>query len=590
MRLTAHSWFLPALAFAGSALLLVAFMAWNQTGFSAIALLLILLIASLPAGLTIRLQRSHRTRQALASQLQAAQARITSLINLNRELINAGDEQQWMDVTLKITNELMGTVACSFVPLDEWLQPMPALVQGHLPPVVLRSWAEHLAQPEVRQRCKDCTILKAGPGTRCPLLEGPFANTFSVYCLPLRRGKQPLGLLNLYLPANHNIPADLYAFLEGLLDEIALAFETIRLRRQEMNTLRQIQMLRAAQSDLPQRLEALLSSLQTMLEADALQLYIPSFSGQEQAPLQLRQGESPWLDSPAAQAFLNHLLDGQTSSLQETQSGEHVSAGVTITLPERPVLGALLITDRRSTAFSPRQIEMLRTIANQIALLVDHERTLLSLEYQAVIQERSRLAREIHDGLAQTLAFLKLQSAQMQTALGRNDLQRLDQLLKQNHAALTETYQDVRQAIDNLRQTPQAGLTNWIEMLASDFSAGSGLPVRRTFAPLPWQVSPEIEAQLIRIVQESLNNIRKHAHARQVWINVREWNDELVIEIGDDGQGFAPEDLPMLSQYGLRGMRERAELIGADFQITSQPQHGTVVRLQIPVHLEEPYP
>jgi two-component system, NarL family, nitrate/nitrite sensor histidine kinase NarX len=96
-----------------------------------------------------------------------------------------------------------------------------------------------------------------------------------------------------------------------------------------------------------------------------------------------------------------------------------------------------------------------------------------------------------------------------------------------------------------------------------------------------------VYAQLIRIVQEALSNVRKHARAQRVWISLRHWNRDLILEIGDDGEGFTPEDVPELTRYGLRGMRERAEFIGADFQIISQPRQGTLVRLRLPLY-EEP--
>ncbi len=89
---------------------------------------------------------------------------------------------------------------------------------------------------------------------------------------------------------------------------------------------------------------------------------------------------------------------------------------------------------------------------------------------------------------------------------------------------------------------------------------------------------------MVRIVQEVFSNIRKHAHASHAWINVKEWENDVILEVGDDGQGFQPDDVPGLAQYGLRGMRERAELIGADFQIASRPGEGTIVYLRLPAH------
>ena len=91
------------------------------------------------------------------------------------------------------------------------------------------------------------------------------------------------------------------------------------------------------------------------------------------------------------------------------------------------------------------------------------------LEYAVVIQERNRLAREIHDGLAQTLAYLKLQTAQMQRALAQNDLPALKGLLIQNYSSLADAYLDARQAIDNLRLNPNHGMDEWLDQTVKEF-------------------------------------------------------------------------------------------------------------------------
>jgi two-component system nitrate/nitrite sensor histidine kinase NarX len=100
-------------------------------------------------------------------------------------------------------------------------------------------------------------------------------------------------------------------------------------------------------------------------------------------------------------------------------------------------------------------------------------------------------------------------------------------------------------------------------------------------------LSPEVQAQLIRIVQEALSNVRKHAGARRVDISCNLVGEELVMEIHDDGAGFNVEDVPGPSQHGLRGMRERAELIGAELQVVSQPDRGTAVVVRLPVQAKE---
>ncbi len=126
---------------------------------------------------------------------------------------------------------------------------------------------------------------------------------------------------------------------------------------------------------------------------------------------------------------------------------------------------------------------------------------------------------------------------------------------------------------------------HWLEQLMGEFESSSGLTVERSIATGE-ELSPEVQAQMIRILQEALSNIRKHAHAQRVWVSLHEWEGDLILEVGDDGQGFDPSEMPELSRYGLRGMRERAEFIGADLQVTSHPRQGTVVRLRLPRYEE----
>ena len=106
-------------------------------------------------------------------------------------------------------------------------------------------------------------------------------------------------------------------------------------------------------------------------------------------------------------------------------------------------------------------------------------------------------------------------------------------------------------------------------------------------APVAVEVRPEVQAQLIRIVQEALSNIRRHACAKQIWVACDTVDDDLILEVRDDGRGFTPQDVSMSSRYGLQGMRERSQLIRAELQVTSQPGEGTTVRLRLPMRSGE---
>jgi len=335
------------------------------------------------------------------------------------------------------------------------------------------------------------------------------------------------------------------------------------------------------------------------LEADFAMMVVPQ-SGDYHSKIDLVVGDF----STSARPFVDGILQGVIASKEPVMLGE-VAGGAASTQAshsklrsllaaplvssEGSIVGAILVGSRRSSGFHPRQMAILQTIAGQVGLVVQNAGLMAELEYKTMIQERARLAREIHDGLAQTIGFLKLQSAQLRNYLAREDLERARQAVELLHSTLSEVYQDARQAIDGLRISPaECGLSGWIAQTVSEFEEISGLPVDLQNAELKADLPSEVHAQLIRILQEALSNVRKHARASQVWVVCHETNADLVLEVRDNGLGFSPEDVSSPSRYGLLGMRERAELVGADFQVTSRPGQGTLVRVRLPLKdLEE---
>jgi signal transduction histidine kinase len=218
-----------------------------------------------------------------------------------------------------------------------------------------------------------------------------------------------------------------------------------------------------------------------------------------------------------------------------------------------------------------------------VSLDAGREGLLEQLEYKAVLDERTRLAREIHDGLAQTLAFLKIEAGRMQTYISEGELDAITPKLQACYQTLSDAYLDARQAIDNLRRVPDEKLGDWLRATATDFQTLTGMTVDVSNVRLAHEFSPVVKAQLIRIVQEALTNVRKHAQACTLTLSAAEQEDEAVFEVSDNGCGFSPEDAQPASQYGLRSMRERAEAIAADLQVVSAPGAGTTVQLRVPI-------
>jgi len=539
-------------------------------------------------------QRDQQKLKNIAAEEQrerlALNKRLDGMVQLNQLLIAAQSEKELVDQALKIIAGVVEAVGVSFVPYDEWGQPLRTYVYGTYPEPVLRAWSEHLASPSIRQRCQVCSQLQGDMEDACPLLEAPFTDVIRIYCIPIKRNSHPVGIVNLYLRAEQEISAETHDYLVLLLEEMALAIEVTRLRNQELVTLRQLQLVHSQPEDLSAIVSKLIDGLREVLDFKNSRAVFrpaePRFPGFE-----LVKGDDPWLASDEATVILQEvtgrLVTNKPTFCLEPQMDGTNRLVLPFCLPEGTIIGAVIMTGSRLDALLPRQTALIETVTTQAALLVENERRRLESEYRTIIQERVRLAREIHDSLAQTLAYLKLTSSQMQSQLAQGDLIRLAQNLQHSHDTLADAYLETRQAIDNLRFAPQNDMVTWLKQVTYNFEQTSNLKVDLSVPPKLPQLSPEVQAQLLRIIQEALSNVRKHAQARKVWITVREWNNGLVFDLGDDGVGFTADDVPELSRHGLKGMRERAELIGAEFQITSQPDHGTTIQIEVPINIQE---
>jgi two-component system nitrate/nitrite sensor histidine kinase NarX len=531
-------------------------------------------------------------------ELVEARTRQSTVLRISQMFLEAGDEDEVVELTIRLACELLGARAASFVPLDENAQPMEAKSQGDMPFTEASTWLEYLASPGVREACAACQQQEQLIHT-CPLLKGSFENTAGVYCIPLRREGQELGILNLFLPSESDLEPEAGSLLRILVDEATIALESVRMRQRAMTTLQQLQSLRA-RTDLNGLLKDLMASLQDTLEADFVLVFIRDSETPEASRFSI--GSEPPENT-------RHLIDGVLQSVMTSREPvllENVAGGLAPSGGVRAILaapllvqelsakgtslGAILASSQRTRAFNQRQLSILQLIAGQIALIVQNVRLVAQLEYKTVIEERMRLAREIHDGLAQTLGFLKLKTAQMRTFMEQGEHELLREAVEQSYNVLDEAYQDARQAIDGLRVSSKEGFAEWLQQTVDEFMEYTGAEVSVCEPGVLMDLPPEVSAQLIRIIQEALSNVRKHAHAQRVDISCHRTAEAILIEISDSGRGFNVEDVPGPSQHGLRGMRERAELIGAELQVISQPEHGTSVRLRLPLQEKERLP
>lgn len=198
--------------------------------------------------------------------------------------------------------------------------------------------------------------------------------------------------------------------------------------------------------------------------------------------------------------------------------------------------------------------------------------------------ERQRMARELHDTLAQGLAGLILQLEAVKAHLVAEREARALEIVTQAMGRARSTLAAARSAIDDLRTstiTP-TDLQQALEEETRRFTATTGIPCTTRFSSLSPVPSAYSEAILCSVA-EGLLNIARHAQANQVRVCVTQHNQELVIEVRDNGRGFDPEALAQQGHYGLLGLRERARLLGGQFVLHTAPGEGTTLRFLLPV-------
>jgi signal transduction histidine kinase len=251
-------------------------------------------------------------------------------------------------------------------------------------------------------------------------------------------------------------------------------------------------------------------------------------------------------------------------------------------------IGTLAVGSADERAYAVDAVEILASLASQAAVAIENDHLAEQLRELAIRRERERIAREMHDGLAQVLGYVNTKSQAVEELLagGRVDAARaqLDQLAE----AARSVYVDVREAILGLTSpiAPERGLVGAIEEYARRFSEASKLVtvVEASPAARAATVAPEAQAQAFRIVQEALTNVRKHASALLARITLDVDGGSLLVTVQDDGRGIGREWMESgeWPRYGVKSMRERATALGGTIDI--RPTNpGTCVELRVPL-------
>ncbi len=392
-------------------------------------------------------------------------------------------------------------------------------------------------------------------------------------------------LLHFETPPN----ADTTALTQALAAEVATGVEAARQRTLDLMTLYSVDQSIRAERNMRRLLARVTGTMAGRVGAEARAAYLSDEDGVLRLEYaQDRRGEA---GGGVAPAFAVRVAGGTGPLIAGGAEACEVfpEARSVLGLPMRDdegLVGVLMLGDPREDAFGDARVSLLALMAGQATLAVRNARAYLYSEELAISDERARIAREIHDGVAQSLAFAALKLDVVARKL-RSDPAQAETDVRAATTLLREQIREVRRSIFALRpiDLERYGLLETVRRYVLDFAEQNGL---RSSLDVTGEVhlSPGDEAVVFRILQESLNNVAKHARAGEVGVTLHGGASQVTLRVRDDGAGFDLEAVTgrvsSAGGLGLAQMRERLQARGGQYRILSSPGHGTVIEAELP--------
>jgi signal transduction histidine kinase len=411
--------------------------------------------------------------------------------------------------------------------------------------------------------------------------------------IPLSHGGAVVGRMRLHLPQGSADPDLLTSATLGNIGhqlagsiQIGQLVADLQRRKLEGHGLLDVLLRISNNKPLTETLEAVARHARDLLGAETAELCLTPASAallEQPASATARPGEGGGvcIVCPPAAGETAVVRDG---TAHQEPTDEVSSLRITLVSPDQ-VLGELTVTRHPDAPFSPREFGFLRSLSELAVIAIGSARMRERERQGTILAERERIAREMHDSLAQVLGLIHLQLRALRGKVAQMEPAVLAGSLTELADIADEAYRDVRETILGLRVSSheERGLFDMLRAYLERYEHQSRIrtTLETDFDEEP-RLPPQAEIHIIRVIQEALTNVRKHAHATRAVVHVEVSDGQVEFSIEDDGTGF---DLSQAALddggFGLHAMRERMTLVGGTLTVKSQPGKGTRVTARV---------
>jgi two-component system nitrate/nitrite sensor histidine kinase NarX len=287
---------------------------------------------------------------------------------------------------------------------------------------------------------------------------------------------------------------------------------------------------------------------------------------------------------PDARTRVIPILSHEAAPMRDCIRAGYLSlVSVPVRLQQR-LIGEIDLFFRSEVQLSTEEVELLDALASHLASALEGLRAAALEREAAVGEERALLARELHDSIAQSLAFLKIQVQLLRNASAKAQPSQVQVALNELDIGLRESISDVRELLVHFRtRTNTDDIETALKETLQKFKHQTGLPTALEVTGHGLPLPADVQVQVLHVVQEALSNVRKHAQASHVNLEVLKGSQWRFV-VRDDGQGFDTQGLHGESHVGMKIMHERAQRIGATVRVTSRVGQGSTLTLTLPEH------